>query len=77
MSMVKPTIGRTVHYFAYGTPGGEHPPAVRAAIITEVDEPENPESPVGLAVLNPTGLFFNRHVPFGTEGGHWHWPERA
>ena len=74
---MKPTIGRTVHYFAYGTPGGEHPPAVRAAIITEVDEPDNPESPVGLAVLNPTGLFFNQHVPFGTAGGHWHWPERV
>lgn len=72
-----PTVGRTVHYFSFGTPGGEHPPAVRAAIITEVDSPGEPESAVGLAVLNPTGLFFNQHVPFGTAGGQWHWPERA
>jgi hypothetical protein len=42
--MQKPSIGRNVHYFAYGTPGGEHPPATRAAIITEVDEPDNPDS---------------------------------
>jgi hypothetical protein len=74
---MKVTIGRIVIYRAYGTPGGEHPPAERAAIVTEVDELDNPESPVGLAVLNPTGLFFNRHVPFGTDGGHWHWPERV
>lgn len=70
-----PSIGRVVHYVAYGTPGGEYPPAaLRAAIITEVDEPDNPESPVGLAVLNPTGLFFNRHCPFGPNPGGWVWP---
>jgi hypothetical protein len=74
--MLKPTVGRTVRYRAYGTPGGEHPPADRAAIITEVDEPDNPESAVGLAVLNPTGIFFNQHVPYGQTGGQWHWPPR-
>ncbi len=75
--MQKPSIGRVVHYVAYGTPGGEYPSTERAAIITEVDEPDNPESKVGLAVLNPTGLFFNQHVPFGVDGGCWHWPERV
>lgn len=36
-----PSIGRIVHYVAYGTPGGEFPVgAHRAAIITEVDPPE-------------------------------------
>lgn len=73
---VKPSVGRIVHYVAYGTPGGEYPSTNRAAIITEVDEPDNEQSPVGLAVLNPTGMFFNQHVPYGETGGHWHWPER-
>jgi hypothetical protein len=75
--MNKPSVGRIVHYVAYGTPGGEHPSTDRAAIITEVDNPDDDHSAVGLAVLNPTGFFFNQHVPFGTTGGHWHWPERV
>lgn len=39
---------------------------------------------VALAVLNPTGLFFNgggavacRHDEIGHNGGTWHWPERV
>lgn len=79
-----PSIGRVVHYVAYGTPGGEFPAgAHRAAIITEVDTLDAPiyDTPirsVGLAVLNPTGLFFHRGVlmdPTGTTPGTWHWPE--
>ncbi len=34
---------------------------------------------VGLAVLNPSGLFFDRGVrqdEDGKAGGTWHWPER-
>jgi hypothetical protein len=73
---MKPTVGRIVHYVAYGTPGGEYPSTCRAAIITEVDEPENEYSTVGLCVLNPTGMFFNQNVPYGIKGGQWHWPER-
>lgn len=70
-----PSVGRVVHYFAYGTPGGEFPAGVaRAAIITEIDQPGNPESPVGLCVLNPTGVFFNQHIKFGNKAGHWAWP---
>jgi len=68
-------VGRVVHYFAYGTPGGEFPAGVaRAAIITEVDQPGDPASPVGLAVLNPTGLFFNQHIARGQQPGCWDWP---
>ena len=71
-----PNVGRIVHYLAYGTPGGEYPAGVpRAAVITEVDEPGNPESTVGLAVLNPTGMFFNRKVAYGTTPGCWIWPQ--
>lgn len=73
-----PSVGRMVHYFAYGTPGGEFPASVaRAAVITEVDTPGDPFSAVGLCVMNPSGLFFNPHVPYMDEGplaGHWGWP---
>lgn len=84
----KPSIGRIVHYQSYGTPGGEYLPEPRAAIITEVESytwsPENGEGEkfeavVGLAVLNPTGMFFNQHVPFAEvpTPGHWNWPPRV
>lgn len=71
-----PSVGRTVHYFAYGTPGGEFPAGVaRAAIVTAVDEPGNPHSAVGLVVFNPTGIFLNQQVPYGPgQPGHWGWP---
>lgn len=94
--MDKPSVGRTVHYVAYGTPGGEFPAGVcRAAIITEVGWtapiPSGTYAPgvpvplgdkdyhVGLCVLNPTGQFFNRGVPYdeGKAPGSWHWPERV
>lgn len=82
--MDKPSVGRIVHYVAYGTPGGEFPAGVcRAAVITEVDPigegrdrtvPDDQTSTgysrvasVGLCVLNPTGQFFNRNVPY--DGG--------
>lgn len=75
MSDQKPSIGRIVHYQAYGTPGGEHKSAPRAAIITEV----GPADAVGLCVMNPTGLFFNREVPYSYEPtpGCWSWPPRT
>lgn len=87
-----PSVGRVVHYVAYGTPGGEFPVGEhRAAIITEVDPSIAPPGTsiedwqahvggphVGLCVMNPQGLFFNRHCPYnaaGKEGGTWHRPE--
>lgn len=82
---MKPTVGRLVHYQAYGTPGGEYPSIERAAVITAV-EPRNDvlgtdETPqeyfykVSLCVLNPTGQFFNQDVPYSAEPkpGHWNW----
>ena len=70
-----PSVGRVVHYQSFGTPGGEYLPEPRAAIITEVQS----EDLVGLAVLNPTGFFFNRDVKFSEEPkpGHWNWPPRV
>lgn len=63
---MKPSIGRVVHYVSYGTPGGEYGKECRAAIITEVptDPPAGVRNPVGLAVLNPTGMFFNRGLQY-------------
>jgi hypothetical protein len=81
-----PSIGRIVHYHSYGTPGGEYLPEPRAAIVTEVAPPlarpgdrSVPDMTVGLAVLNPTGMFFNVGVGFSEipRPGHWSWPPRA
>lgn len=78
----RPAIGDTVHYVSYGTPGGEYPRACRAAIVTETGTDPGPpgDAPpvVSLAVLNPTGIFLNRHIPPDPQaeyGGTWHWPE--
>ncbi len=76
--MDKPSVGRIVHYVAYGTPGGEFPAGVcRAAIITEVDVP--PDECVALMVANPSGLYFNKEVEHdeAKAPGTWHWPERV
>jgi filamentous hemagglutinin family protein len=81
----QPSVGRSVHYVAYGTPGGEFPAGVcRAAIITEVtpsveSQAHGLTSEVGLCVLNPSGLFFNRNVPYDANKapGTWHWSERV
>lgn len=76
MSEQTPSVGRTVHYVSYGTPGGEYTSQCRAAIITEVSEMTDA---VGLAVLNPSGIFFDRclHSESKHTGGTWHWPERV
>lgn len=74
MSGMKPTVGRTVHYQAYGTPGGEFKSLPRAAVITEVFEGDE----VGVCVLNPQGIFFNR-VKYSEQPapGTWSWPPRT
>ncbi len=76
-SIPKATVGRTVHYVAYGTPGGEYQPEHRAAVVTDLGDDDG--DLVGLAVLNPTGMFFNHSVPYdeGCASGTWHWPERS
>ncbi len=71
------TVGRMVHYVAYGTPGGEYEAgAHRAAIVVEVLVRET--GIVKLAIFNPTGIHWNESaysekvVP-----GTWHWIEKA
>lgn len=73
---MKPSIGRIVHYVSYGTPRGEYKSECRAAVITAVIATNG----VALAVLNPTGMFFNAAVVQDEEdkkGGTWHFPERV
>jgi hypothetical protein len=73
-----PSVGDTVHYVSYGTPGGEYSPECRAAIVTAVSGHTIDGVPVvSLAVLNPTGMFFNQGVVHErmNYGGTWHWPE--
>lgn len=77
--VVTPSVGRVVHYVAYGTPGGEFPAgACRAAIITQVPVSTISDVRVDLCVVNPTGFFFNLNVPYDEQQkpGSWHWPER-
>jgi hypothetical protein len=78
-----PSVGRVVHYVSYGTPGGEYTKQCRAAMVTEV---QGDETEIGLAVLNPTGMFFHSLANGGgcpyddagdPRGGTWHWPERV
>jgi hypothetical protein len=74
---VKPSIGRVVHYVSHGTPpqpdGSQaYASECRAAIITEVpellSEQPNNGSTVSLCVLNPTGQFFSREIPYQEAG---------
>lgn len=86
-----PTVARAVHYVSLGSADGRYPSVPRSATITEVDPDDH--DLVGLAVTNPTGVFFNpltnggsRYDP-GTydealgkttyRPGSWHWPPRA
>lgn len=61
MSEPKPSVGRIVHYVSPGSADGQLPATCRAAVVTEVAEPEQPLL-LGLAVLNPQGLFFDRMI---------------
>lgn len=83
----QPAVGRIVHYVSYGTPGGEYTSQCRAAVVAEVPDllseqpntgPEDYVKAASLAVLNPSGLFFDREVHYdpAKSGGTWHWPER-
>ncbi|QWY81974.1 hypothetical protein SEA_SICARIUS2_69 [Arthrobacter phage Sicarius2] len=78
MSKQQPSVGRIVHYQSYGTPGGEFLPEPRAAIVT-AGPPTPDHSGISLAILNPTGMFFNTDVPFAEQPtpGHWNWPPRV
>lgn len=69
-----PNLGRIVHYRARGSVDGKFPPACRAAVITTLRADNG--SGVGLAVLNPTGVFFDSGISQDDDlsPGTWHWP---
>lgn len=54
------TVGDIVHYVSYGTPGGEYARECRAAVVTDTSGRQ--DRLLALAVLNPTGMFFNPAV---------------
>jgi hypothetical protein len=78
----QPTVGRMVHYVSYGSADGRYKSKCRAAVVTETHlEPVGKHAAIfvptiGMAVLNPTGVFFDRYVRESDEhtGGTWHWP---
>lgn len=80
-----PTVGRLVHYHSHGSPvrpdgTQKYTPEPRAAIVTAVpDAVFQGSMTVSLAILNPTGLFFDQAVPYsdGPTPGHWSWPPRV
>lgn len=79
---MKPSVGRIVHYMARGSADGAYPPVCRAAIITQVHydvDPDTGEGYVGVAVLNPSGMFFHESIDYDKDSapGSWHWPERV
>jgi len=78
--MKRPAVADVVHYVSYGTPGGEYESKCRAAMITEFGGESSGEDGelVGLAVMNPEGMYFSRgviHSEIEHIGGTWHWPE--
>lgn len=91
----RPTAARMVHYVSHGSPvlpdgTQRYSKQCRAAVVTAAGEHPNLAS---LAVLNPTGMFFDVDVerddgdPLSTNaalcdgrdhlGGSWHWPARV
>jgi len=69
----KASIGRTVLYTRFGSPGGEHLPEPSPAVIVKVNDEATQRCQ--LFVMNPNGLYFN-DTPFSVDPkpGHWSWP---
>ncbi|MFD6968390.1 hypothetical protein [Streptomyces sp. NPDC059949] len=68
MSVPQPSVGRVVHYVSHGTPGGEYTSQCRAAIVTELTGTPDEPGLLGLAVLSPTGMHFDRAVAYDDGG---------
>ncbi len=83
-----PSVGRTVHFQTYGTPGGEHPSEPVAAIITKVyDTPASngdmavAANVVDLFAIYPNGTSHKAAVLHAADdvptAGMWNWPPRV
>lgn len=87
---MKPTVGRIVHYQAFGTPGGEYLSVPHAAVVTAADLQfpdggaklpkldDEAAYKVALCVLYPNGQSFKLAIPYDADGkpGTWRWPPR-
>lgn len=74
-----PSVGRIVHYRSRGSADGVFREQCRAAVITDGLEGTRAAGfAVALAVLNPTGLFFDQFIEHDETlaPGTWHWPGR-
>jgi hypothetical protein len=77
-----PYVGRTVHYVSRGSADGRFQPECKAAIVTDVSRSvrAGQTRQVHLAVLNPSGLFYDHDTPYADplhdaddlRGGTWH-----
>src|SRR5262249_50434189 len=72
--LMKPTVGRIVHYTNLGDKDGRYPPETQAAIITGVNE----DGTCALKIFYRTGMFDMPAVPHAeiSTRGHWNWPPR-
>lgn len=76
--MLKPTVGRIVHYVDFQN-GGTDPGPCRAAIVTHVIEPDKADAYVDLTIFDPNGYRLDGAVKNDetrATGETWHWPER-
>jgi len=67
----QPYLTESVHYQAHGSADGKYPSVCRAAIITEVQT----GATAAVAVLNPTGMFFQPQLSHDENRtpGSWHY----
>lgn len=69
----KPTIGRIVYYYSRTSKDGVPDSEPHAAMVTAITD-----AGTSLAVLHPTGIFFDLDVQYSPTPlpGYWSWPPR-
>lgn len=69
-----PTLGRIVYYYSQGSADTGHRLEVHPAMVTDVDG-----TVASLAVIHPTGMFFDADVPYSPtpSPGCWSWPPQS
>lgn len=72
--VMRPSIGRIVHYVTAGHSLGTSSSTCRAAIVTDVKN----DKEIAAAVFSGKGMWFYENLTLdeGKAGGTWHWPER-
>lgn len=78
-------VGMDAHYMSRGSADGVFAPVCRAAKVTELCSgahcgKSSYSADVGLCILNPTGMYFERHVEHDEDyrsPGTWHFLEHC